>query len=90
MVGHDDKSTITAAQLTEFTNKITFLTNCEKGADEISEEGLKRLKEAKIPLCVGSIKKVYGKNGYMKKVALDSGTILETDFMFSTETKSVG
>lgn len=45
VVGHDDKATITAAEFLIYTKNITFLTNCEKGDDRISNEGFERLKK---------------------------------------------
>ena len=85
VVGHDDKATITAAEFLLFTDKITFLTNCEVGGDEITKEGYARLKKAGIKVVFGSIKKVHGKNGRMSKINLDNGISLPVDFMFSKQ-----
>ena len=85
IVGHDDKATITAAEFLLFTDKITFLTNCEEGADQISKEGFARLKKAGINVVFGSIKRVHGKNGKMSKIDLDNGNSLTLDFMFNKQ-----
>lgn len=85
IIGHDDEATVTAAQFLNFTNKITFLTNCDEKCDHISKKGFARLKKAKIPVVYGSIKKVHGIRGMMDKVELDNGKKIPADFMFNKQ-----
>ena len=85
IVGHEDTATITAAEFLLYTDDITFLTNCDKGCDKITTEGFERLEKANIRVVYGSIKKVFGKGGKMKKIELDTGEILSVDYMFSKQ-----
>ena len=85
IVGHDDKATITAAEFLLFTDKITFLTNCDEGGDQITEEGFARLKKAGIPVVYGSIKSVQGTRGMMKSIELDNTIKISVDFMFNKQ-----
>lgn len=85
IIGHDDKAVRTATQFINYTDKITFITNCDHGGDCISKRGLARLKKAKIKFNCGIIRKVHGKAGMMKKVELDSGEVIEADFMFNKQ-----
>lgn len=85
IVGHDDKAVATATQFINFTRKITFLTNCDEGADHISKRGLDALKKAKIPVVYGSITKIHGKRGMLNRIELDNGKILQADYMFNKQ-----
>ena len=85
IVGHDDKATTTATQFLQFTDKITFLTNCDEGQSNITKVGFGKLKKANIPVVHGSIKKVHGKSGMMETIELDNNIKVEVDYMFNKQ-----
>jgi thioredoxin reductase (NADPH) len=85
IVGHNDKAVTTATQFLSFTDKITFLTNGDEGACEISTESIAKLKKAKIPMVNGSIKKVHGARGMMREIELDNGIRVKADYMFNKQ-----
>jgi thioredoxin reductase (NADPH) len=85
IVGHADKAVTTCLQFLSFTDKLVFLTNLEEGDDELTKDAVKKLEELKIPIYHGSIKEVVGARGKMKKVLLDNGQEIATDFMFNKQ-----
>jgi thioredoxin reductase (NADPH) len=85
IVGRDDEAAITAMQFLNYTKNLVFLTNCDKKQVSIQKKYLDRLKRAKIPVFYSCIITAETSKGKIKKIILDSGQELESDFMFSMQ-----
>jgi len=86
VVGNDDEGAVTTLQLTEFTQRITLVTN---GAEcGISDEIMTALGDRDIPVITGHIAEVHGHDGIIGTVVLGDGTRLETDFLWNLQGQS--
>jgi thioredoxin reductase (NADPH) len=84
VVGENNEAVLTALQLQQFTSKISFLTNCDEKSCEISNEYLKRLSIARIPIYYGLIANVRGKNGMLESVSTATQEI-KTEILFNQQ-----
>ena len=85
IVGSTDEAACTCMQFLTYTSNLIFVTNCKPQGVTMSQEMRKRLEHANIPVYENIIEKVQGKNGYMRKVTLDTGKMLDVDLMFNQQ-----
>jgi thioredoxin reductase (NADPH) len=85
VVGHDDKSAVTALQFQNFTHAITFVTNREPDGDELSARSRTLLHDAGIDVYDACIADVRGSDGMMQSVQLDDGREIALDCMFNQQ-----
>jgi thioredoxin reductase (NADPH) len=85
VAGEKDEAAVTAMQMLNFTERITFVTNASAGESELTEGGIERLRTAHVPLHEGRIEHVEGESGMMTAVVLDSGDWIEAEMLFSIQ-----
>ncbi|MDP9237557.1 MAG: NAD(P)/FAD-dependent oxidoreductase [Chloroflexota bacterium] len=85
VVGRSDEAAMTCLQFQNFTDRITFLTNCEPAELELSERSRRNLDNAGVPVTEGCIARVHGESGMMRSVELRDGRRIELDMMVSQQ-----
>lgn len=85
VVGTTNESVVTCLQFKNFTDKLTFVTNCEEPLNKITKEYLQRLEKANIPFMCACIKGVEGKNGQVESLVMADDQKIETDFIFNQQ-----
>ncbi|HEX5480907.1 MAG TPA: NAD(P)/FAD-dependent oxidoreductase [Dehalococcoidia bacterium] len=85
VVGHDDDAAVTAMQLVNFTERVSFVTNRREGESDLSDEKRGDLARRDVPLYEGCIADVQGDDGMMHSVCLDDGRAIEADAMFNQQ-----
>jgi thioredoxin reductase (NADPH) len=85
IAGREDEAAVTAMQMLNFTERLTFVTNVPPGESSLTESGLERLAMARISFHEGRIQRLHGQDGVMSAVVLDTGEWLEADMLFSIE-----
>jgi thioredoxin reductase (NADPH) len=85
VVGKDDNAAIAAIQFLNFTDNISFVTNCVPAECKITEDGRGRLARHNIPIYESGIDHVEGDDGMMTETILKDGKRIEASFMFSEQ-----
>jgi thioredoxin reductase (NADPH) len=85
VLGNNDDAACTAMQLKIYHPELSFVTNDPERKLKLSRKWVGRLKRSRIPIYKGSVVKAVGRRGYFKKVVLDSGEAIPTDFVFSVQ-----
>ena len=85
VVGKDDEAATTCMQFLNFTDRLTFITNCAPSECELTPKSRGRLERAGIPILGSAIAEVCGAGGMMHAILLEDGTRVETDMMFSQQ-----
>lgn len=85
IVDKENEGAITALQFLQFTQNVTFITNCPPSECAIDDLYRKRLQENDIPFFTGSITNVVGKKGFIERIALDTGEEREADYLFNLQ-----
>lgn len=83
VAGNDDEAGITALQFLQFTTHVAMVTN-----DPACGIGLKvrrALKKNGIELVVERVTRVWGDDGILARLSLDSGREIELEFLFSLQ-----
>jgi thioredoxin reductase (NADPH) len=85
LVGANDECATTALQFLNFTDRLTIVTNTTPGAHQITADKQRHLATARIPIVEGRLTHIYGDDGMMKEVELDTGQRLGLDSMFNQQ-----
>jgi alkyl hydroperoxide reductase subunit AhpF len=83
VVGCTDNAASTALQLTRFTSHVSLLTNNRDCY--ISDDELRYLKQASIPVIYDKIAWVEGEDGYFRNVNTEGGECIELDVLFNQQ-----
>jgi thioredoxin reductase (NADPH) len=83
IAGQEDEAAVTAMQMLNFTEHLTFVTNSAPGSSNLTEGGIERLRVANVPFYEGRIERLEGKGGVMSAAVLETGDWLEGDMLFS-------
>ena len=83
VVGNDTDAGVTALQFLQFTSRVTMLTN-DPGC-EIDVSVRRALEEHGIELVVDRITRVWGDDGILAMLSLETGRTLDLDFLFSLQ-----
>lgn len=87
VVGHDDDAVCTALQFLNYTKKIIFITNKEKGQDDISSRARTLLQSAQISFHETVIDHMNGSHGNIHSLLLADNTEITVDYVFSEQGK---
>jgi thioredoxin reductase (NADPH) len=85
VIGSDDEAAVTCMQFLTYTNKITFLTNCDKDKCKISDSKIENLKKADIPIHICKLGKVIGNDGWAQSIKTETNETIEVDLIFSLQ-----
>jgi thioredoxin reductase len=72
-------------QFLNYTQKLTFVTNCEPDLVSIDEKYIRRLQKANITYMCGCIKEIVANNGKINRIIMEDGTEMVADFLFSMQ-----
>jgi len=85
IIGKNDHAAITALQFLNYTKNIVFISNCSNSEMALSNKRQQALKKAGIPLFVGTITNVSGKNGMVEKIILDTREKIAVDYIINQQ-----
>lgn len=85
VVGKDDEAATTCMQFLNFTDRLTFITNCTQDGCKLTSKGRGRLERAGIPIFESPIADVNGADGVLRAIRLEDGQCVETDMMFNQQ-----
>ena len=85
VAGQTDEAAVTAMQLRNFTDAVTVVTNRRSGDAALSERVRANLGASCVALHEGVIASVEGEGGVLRSIALDDGTRIELDLLFSQQ-----
>lgn len=85
IIGNSDDAATTALQFSNFTDKIQFITECDKASVSISPKKKKALQKAGIPLYISTLQSISGKDGKIRYLQLANGEKVRTDYLFNLQ-----
>lgn len=85
VVGHTDEAAITCLQFLQYTDKLSFLLNCNIKQAKVSKEIKQRLLDHNIPYIEGVIKSIKGNQGKLEEIILHDKTKIKADYIFNQQ-----
>lgn len=83
VVGNDSDAGVTALQFLQFTSRVAMMTNAREC--EIGQPVREALDEHGIELVVDRITRVWGDDGILAMLSMESGRDMDLDFLFSLQ-----
>jgi thioredoxin reductase (NADPH) len=88
VIGNSNDAATTCLQFLNFTQHLTYITNCVNGTCSINKENIDNLKKHNINFIEGYIENLKGTDGQIQEIELEDGTRIETDYMINQQGNS--